>query len=202
MPVHVVTPGVLTPKAFPWHVVKAGGEKSSIYVCVRVKRPGSAHGVCPGDEHPQQAPECRNEQGEGFCLPQLLCPDTLTLLVGAEAVTAVPEHGHRALQRSSGGPANAVPPAAFVRYVRAAAHGQAQGCSPSQPDATKSCEVILSKYNIPLSRTCSLWLGTAWFPVQSWLASGRLGYGQSLPAKCAVMFKSNRAGGKLNLTHC
>lgn len=125
--------------------------------------------------------------------------DTLLLSAEAEAVTAVPEYGHSVLQRSSRDPANAVLPAAFVRYVRAAVRKRARGCCPSQPDAIKSCEVILSKYNKPLSSTYSLQLSTMLFPVQSWLASGQLGYGQSLSAKCAVMFKSDKAGRNLNL---
>lgn len=125
--------------------------------------------------------------------------DVLPLSVETEAVTAVPEYGHSVLQRSSWDPANAVLPAAFVWYVCAAVCRQAQGCSPSQPDAMKSCEVILSKYNRPLSSTYSLRLGTMLFPVQSWLAFGQRGYGQSLSAKRAVMSKSDRAGRNLNL---
>lgn len=125
--------------------------------------------------------------------------DVLPLSVESEAVTAVPEYGHLVLQRSSWNPAKAVLPAAFVRYVRAAVRRRAQGCSPSQPDAMKSCEVIPSKYNRPLISTYSLQLGRIPFPVQSWLASGQLGYGWSLSAKCIVMFKSDKAGRNLNL---
>lgn len=105
--------------------------------------------------------------------------DILLLSAEAEAVTAVPKYGHSVLQRSLWDPANTLLPAAFVRYVCAAVRRRAQGCSPSQPDATKSCEVILSKYNRPLSSSYSLWLGTMPFPVQSWIAFGQLGYGQS-----------------------
>ena len=125
--------------------------------------------------------------------------DVLPLSAETEAVTAVPEYGYSVLQRSSWDSANTVLPAAFVRYVRAAVRRWAQGCSPSQPDAMKSCEVILSKYNRPLSSTYSLRLSTMPLPVQSWLASGQLGHGQSLSAKCTVMFKSDRAGRNLNL---
>lgn len=129
----------------------------------------------------------------------VLSLDVLPFSVETEAVTAVPEYGYLVLQRSLWNPAKAVFPAAFVRYVRAAVHRQAQGCSPSQPDAMKSCEVILSKYNRPLISTYSFQLGRMPFPVQSWLASGQLGYRWSLSAKWTMMFKSDKSGRNLNL---
>lgn len=52
---------------------------------------------------------------------------SLPLSVETAAVTVVPKYGHSVLQRSLWDPVNAVLLAAFVWYVCAAVHRQAQG---------------------------------------------------------------------------
>lgn len=115
----------------------------------------------------------RIELGEGFHMVGLTIPVELS----RDSSARVWAQGTAEVLR---GPCECCSLAAYIRYVCAAAHRQAQGCSPSQPDATKSREVILSKHNISPSGIYSLCLSTMQFPVQSSLPLASVGMDKAL----------------------
>lgn len=104
----------------------------------------------PGDE--------RIKIGEGFYMVALTIVE-----LSRDSSGRVWAQGTAGVHR---GPCECCSLAAYIHYVHAAVRRQAQGCSPSHPDATKSHEVIVSKHNTPLSGTYSLCLSTVQFPVQ------------------------------------